>query len=102
MPNNSSPQVLGEPLASIRVHRSGTGTLTFTIAGRLDSTSTGSVWREAMEALEQTSPTSVVVDVSGIEYCDMSGIGLLLELRRLQQKSGGDLEIQGLRAEFRS
>ncbi len=101
MPNNSSPQVSGEPLATIRVHTSGTGTLTFTIAGRLDSTSTGSVWREAMEALQQTSPTSVVVDVSKIEYCDMSGISLLVELRRLQKKRGGDLEIKNLRAEFR-
>ena len=70
------------------------------IRGRLDSTSTGSVWQEAMKALEQASSKRVVVDASGIDYCDGSGIGLLMEIHRHQSKTGGELEIKGLRTEF--
>ena len=35
-----------------------------------------------------------------MDYCDGSGIALLIQLRRLQQKAGGKLEIHGLRPEF--
>jgi phospholipid/cholesterol/gamma-HCH transport system permease protein len=42
----------------------------------------------------------VIVDAAGIEYCDGAGIALLVQLRRLQSKAGGRLEISGLRPEF--
>ena len=35
-----------------------------------------------------------------MDYCDGAGIALLIQLRRLQQKAGGKLEIHGLRPEF--
>ncbi len=53
-----------------------------------------------MEALERSSPTDVIVDASGIDYCDGSGIGLLIELHRRQQQTGKGIEIRGLRKEF--
>ena len=76
------------------------GECTIVIGGRLDSTSTGSIWQEAVKALERASSKRVVVDASRIDYCDGSGIGLLMELHRHQHKAGGELEIKGLRAEF--
>jgi phospholipid/cholesterol/gamma-HCH transport system permease protein len=76
------------------------GILTIKIDGHLDSTTTGDVWLKATNVLEQTSATRVVVDASKIDYCDGSGVGLLIELYRRQQKTGGELEIKGLRTEF--
>ncbi len=76
------------------------GILTIKIDGRLDSTTTSDMWLKATKALEQTSATKVIVDASKINYCDGSGVGLLIELYRRQQKAGGELEIRGLRAEF--
>ena len=76
------------------------GECTIVIGGRLDSASTGSIWQEAMGILEQASSKRVVVDASGIDYCDGSGIGLLMGLHRHQRKAGGELEIKGLRTEF--
>ena len=70
------------------------------IGGSLDSTSTGSIWQEAMEILEQASSKRIIVDASKIDYCDGSGIGLLMELHLRQQQTGGELEIKGLRTEF--
>jgi phospholipid/cholesterol/gamma-HCH transport system permease protein len=76
------------------------GDVTITIVGRLDSTSTGSIWQKAMDALEAASSKKVVIDASRIDYCDGVGIGLLMELRLRQRKAGGELEIKGLRTEF--
>jgi anti-anti-sigma regulatory factor len=45
------------------------------IIGRLDSMSTGNIWRETNLELDRTSPKRVIIDASGIEYCDGSGIG---------------------------
>ena len=75
------------------------GALTMIISGRLDSTSTGSIWQEAVKVLERASSKRAIVDASGIDYCDGSGIGLLMELQRHQREAGGELEIKGLREE---
>ncbi len=89
-----------ENTATLSTDVNNQGECTIAIGGRLDSTSTGSIWQEAMGILEQASSKRVVVDASGVDYCDGSGIGLLMELHRHQHKAGGELEIKGLRAEF--
>jgi phospholipid/cholesterol/gamma-HCH transport system permease protein len=68
--------------------------------GRLDSNTTGTVWRRATAAVSRGKAQSVIVDASGVDYCDGAGIALLVQLRMLQSKSGGSLRIDGLRPEF--
>lgn len=100
MPSQGSLNISDRPSASIRTELTAAGALTIKIAGRLDSTSTGNIWRETHRELDRISPVQVVVDASGIEYCDGSGIGLLFQLRRRLQKTGGVLEINGLKSVF--
>ena len=76
------------------------GIFTLFIAGRLDSASTGAIWREAADTLQRAVARTFVLDASGVEYCDGSGIALLVHLRNQKQRSGGKLEIRGLRPEF--
>jgi phospholipid/cholesterol/gamma-HCH transport system permease protein len=71
------------------------GVLTLRVEGRLDATMTGTVWREAVGAAGEAAG-KVVLDVGGVAYCDLVGIGLLVELRR---RCGERLEIRGLSAE---
>lgn len=85
---------------SLKAQVSGVGTLTITIEGNLDSTTTGKVWKEATEAVERSSPNKLVIDASKIDYCDGSGIGLLVEFHRRQKQAGGEMEIRGLKPEF--
>jgi phospholipid/cholesterol/gamma-HCH transport system permease protein len=85
---------------SLKAQISGVGILTITIEGNLDSTTTGKVWKEATEALERSSPNKLVIDASKIDYCDGSGIGLLVEFHRRQKQAGGEMEIRGLKPEF--
>jgi len=89
-----------KPSASLRA-ASKDGVLTLTIAGHLDSYTVGDVWKEAMLALERNSPEQVVVDASGIGYCDGSGIALFVKLRELQGKGGGKFEVRNLAEDFK-
>ncbi len=53
-----------------------------------------------MDRLDGSPAGRVVVDASGLTYCDGAGAAFLLELRRLQTKGGGTLEIHGLQEPF--
>jgi phospholipid/cholesterol/gamma-HCH transport system permease protein len=75
------------------------GGLTFVFTGRLDPQSTGALWRSAFETLEQKKPKQIAIDASGVDYCDGSGVGLLVELRRRQ---GQDIEVRGLAPKFKA
>lgn len=76
------------------------GTFKLAIAGRLDSSTTGGIWRRATAAVSGAKASRVVVDASSIDYCDGAGIALLVQLRQLQSQGGGTLQIDGLRPEF--
>jgi len=76
------------------------GTLKLTIGGRLDAETTGTIWRRAVETVQSQNSRDVIVDASGIEYCDGAGIALLVQLREAQNRKGAKFEISGLRPEF--
>jgi phospholipid/cholesterol/gamma-HCH transport system permease protein len=76
------------------------GIFTLFIAGRLDSASTGKIWREASETVGRAQAPTAVLDASGVDYCDGSGIALLVHLRNQKERAGGKLEIRGLQPEF--
>jgi phospholipid/cholesterol/gamma-HCH transport system permease protein len=76
------------------------GMVTIAIEGRLESNTTGKIWRQATETLTAAKARSVIIDAAQVDYCDGSGIALFVHLRDLQRKAGGQLEIRGLRSEF--
>ena len=76
------------------------GSLTLELRGRLDSTTTGAVWREAFAALERRAPKRLVVDAAGVEYCDGAGVALLVQMRCHQEAAGGTADVQNLAPDF--
>lgn len=76
------------------------GVLRLAIDGRLDSDGTAQIWREATDSVAAARAAGVVLDAGGVDYCDGSGIALLVHLRALQERGGGELTITGLRSEF--
>ncbi len=84
--------------ATLEVREQG-DTLSFVLRGRLDTESTGPVWREAFQVLQRAGSRLRTVDAAGVEYCDGAGIGLLVEIRR---RGGPDVEIRGLADRFRA
>jgi phospholipid/cholesterol/gamma-HCH transport system permease protein len=78
------------------------GLLKLIFTGQLDAATTGTIWRRAETAVTEAKAKTVIVDASGIDYCDGAGIALFVHLRHLQSKAAGSLQIDGLRAEFTS
>jgi phospholipid/cholesterol/gamma-HCH transport system permease protein len=83
--------------AALEIQEQG-NSLNFRLTGRLDSETTGTVWRKAFKAIESSTSKLRTLDASGVDYCDGAGIGLLVELRR---RGGPEVEIRGLAAQFR-
>jgi len=77
------------------------GVFQFVIEGRLDSFTTGKIWRQAIDTLAKGGNKRALLDASRIDYCDGAGIALLVHLREQQRKAGGELEIRDLRPELR-
>ncbi len=83
--------------ASLRIEQGVKG-LTLHIEGQLDSRTTGPIWQQVQAALQQ--PANLVLNASGVRYCDISGVGLLVDLRRRQEEAGRAFRIEGLAEEF--
>ena len=77
------------------------GQLSFKLSGTLDSSSVSDLWEKSMAIIEDNRPNLLVVDAKGIDYCDGSGIGLLVEFIRRMIGIGGKCEIKELKNEFR-
>ncbi|MDZ4346094.1 MAG: STAS domain-containing protein, partial [Candidatus Binatia bacterium] len=73
--------------AALRCEGPRDGVFTMVISGRLDSSSTGGIWRQATRALASAGAASGVVDASGIDYCDGSGAALFVHLREQQHRA---------------
>jgi phospholipid/cholesterol/gamma-HCH transport system permease protein len=87
--------------ARIDAARGEGGATVLTLAGRLDAESTGEVWREAMSIARRAGGGGLVVEASGLEYCDGAGAALLAALREAHEAAGGRFELRGLREELR-
>jgi len=91
-----------ESKASLEFSASEGGELTVLIRGRLDSDTVPSVWKDLEKQLERFSISSLMVDASGLEYCDVNGSGLLIELLRKAEMSGKPVRITGLAKEIQN
>lgn len=81
---------------SIRVEEHSGDGLVLAITGRLDADSVGPLWTEASLLLKSRTPAQLIIDASGVTFCDGAGLGLLLELRARQHRAGAECRIEGL------
>jgi len=70
------------------------------LAGRLDAYSTGALWKAALAALTTHPAQSVIVDASGVEYCDGAGVALLVDLLRQPRPPGAEVRVINLHESF--
>ena len=75
-------------------------TLRLKIKGTLDAYTTGKIWNDSLLAVKNTKPKDLIVDGAEIDYCDASGIALLVNLQLRQEKSGGTYKVEGLSEEI--
>lgn len=64
-----------------------------TIRGEIDLYTAPRLHSELVGLLTEGMPTRVIIDMSGVEFCDSTGMNVLLSCLRRARERGGELEI---------
>ncbi|VGO13760.1 putative phospholipid ABC transporter permease protein MlaE [Pontiella desulfatans] len=70
--------------------------LQLSVSGRLDAAAASSLWPRLHRQLRQKGIESIILEGSGIEYCDGAGSALLVYVRQAARRLNAQLEFQGL------
>jgi anti-sigma B factor antagonist len=70
------------------------GSETLALGGRLDASSVGEV-RASLDQLIDASVDDVVVDMSGVDVIDVTGLGVLAAAHRRLERAGRQLILRG-------
>ncbi len=71
------------------------------LAGEIDLYTAPKLQSELTSALAGGKPANIVVDMSAVEFCDSTGMNVLLAAHRLAGERGGDLVLAAPRAPVR-
>jgi anti-sigma B factor antagonist len=71
------------------------------LGGEIDLYTAPRLHGELVAILSGDEPVQVVVDMSGIEFCDSTGMNVLLAAHRRAREQGGDLELAAPRPAIR-
>ena len=71
------------------------------VAGEIDLYTAPRLHSELMAALATGAPLRLVVDMTGVEFCDSTGMNVLLAAQRHARAGGGELELSGPRPAIR-
>ena len=63
------------------------------VAGEIDLDTAPRLHGELVTALAGDQPVRLVIDMSGVEFCDSTGMNVLLAAHRRAHEQGGDLEL---------
>ena len=72
-----------------------------TLSGEIDLYTAPRLQSELVAAMRSADSTQVVVDMSGVEFCDSTGMNVLLAAHRQACERGGDLALAAPRAPVR-
>lgn len=87
--------------ASLEAKTDEQGRLVLAFAGDLRANTLHVAWQKAHQAINRhASPSEVLLDASGVSYCDGAGIGLFVDLEETLRRQGGSARIEGLDPRF--
>ncbi|MBE6546307.1 MAG: STAS domain-containing protein [Ruminococcaceae bacterium] len=70
------------------------GVLELTLHGEIDHHSAVAIRTEMDSQIYELRPVKTILDLSGIEFMDSSGLGLIMGRYALMQKLGGELTLR--------
>jgi anti-sigma B factor antagonist len=71
------------------------------VVGEIDLYTAPRLHGELVTALSGGGPVQIVVDMSAVEFCDSTGMNVLLAAHRRAREQGGDLELASPRPAIR-
>jgi anti-sigma B factor antagonist len=81
--------------------RSQGGRVIMSLGGEIDLYTAPRLHGELDSILAGDGPAQIVVDMSGVEFCDSTGMNVLLGAHRRARELGGDLELAAPRPTIR-
>ena len=92
-----------DPNARFELKPGSGGVSRLSLSGRLDATSTTSLWKQLDARFRQSPISAPDVDASGVDYCAGAGLALLhfLNLGGLAPP-GAKVTVRGLKPEFQA
>ena len=69
--------------------------------GEIDLRTSPGLRERLLEVLERR-PERVILDLTGVQYMDSSGVGTVVELKRRLERAGGRIVLVGLQPRVRS
>src|SRR5215467_4241313 len=81
--------------------RSQGGRVVMSLGGEIDLYTAPRLHGELFTLLSGDGPVQVVVDMSGVDFCDSTGMNVLLAAHRRAREQGGDLELAAPRPAVR-
>jgi anti-sigma B factor antagonist len=81
--------------------RSQGGRTVMSLGGEIDLYTAPRLHGELVTVLSGESPVQIVVDMSGVDFCDSTGMNVLLAAHRRAREQGGDLELAAPRPAIR-
>ena len=66
------------------------------LTGELDLTSRAAVVDALVPAVSEAASSRLVVDMAGVSFCDSSGLGALLDVRRAAADADVDMVLRGV------
>jgi phospholipid/cholesterol/gamma-HCH transport system permease protein len=85
-------------MAALAISDTPDGRRVLALSGRLDATTIRRIWTEARNAIAAAIGRPVVVDAANVDYCDVAGIALLVDL--IAQRKPGDVQVANLAPRF--
>jgi anti-sigma B factor antagonist len=90
------------PHVELKVSTRSQGSRTImSLGGEIDLYTAPRLHGELVTLLSGDSPVQVIVDMSGVEFCDSTGMNVLLAAHRKAREQGGDLELAAPRPAIR-
>ncbi len=71
------------------------------VAGEIDLYTAPRLHSELVTVLADGNPVRIVVDLSKVEFCDSTGMNVLLAAQRRARERGGDVQLAGPRPAIR-
>jgi anti-sigma B factor antagonist len=81
--------------------RSQGGRTVMSLGGEIDLYTAPRLHGELVTVLSGETPVQIVVDMSGVDFCDSTGMNVLLAAHRRAREQGGDLELAAPRPAIR-
>lgn len=78
------------------------GELTLRLAGWMDAHTVSGIWEKNLQELSRQKPHQLIVDATGVDYCDGAGIAMIVALRRAAGEVKLRVEVRGLKPQFQT